>query len=119
MLWEKIARRYQGHPAVWGYDLVNEPVQNDPPPPGVADYLHTQVRAAKAIRAIDPQVPIFIAAAEWDSAAGFRDLEPVDVPNVIYPFEKSPWGQAEASRIRAAAPPVLLTHRHSTAAGPG
>jgi len=83
-LWEKIARRYQGHPAVWGYDLVNEPVQNVPSPPGVADYLETQVRAAKAIRAIDPEVPIFIEAAQWDSAAGFRELEPVDVTYVVY-----------------------------------
>jgi endoglucanase len=83
-LWEKIARRYKGQPAVWGYDLVNEPVQNVPSPPGVADYLGAQVRAAKAIRAIDPDVPIFIEAAEWDSAAGYRELEPVDVPNVVY-----------------------------------
>lgn len=83
-LWQKIARRYRGHPAVWGYDLVNEPVQNEPSPPGVADYLGAQVRAAKAIRAIDAEVPIFIEAAQWDSAAGFRELDPVDVPNVVY-----------------------------------
>jgi len=83
-LWEKIARRYQGNSVIWGYDLVNEPVQNLPSPPGVADYLGAQVRAAKAIRAIDPQMPIFIEASEWDSAQGFRELEPVDVPNVIY-----------------------------------
>jgi endoglucanase len=83
-LWEKIARRYKGQPAVWGYDLVNEPVQNQPSPPGLADYLGTQVRAAKAIRAIDPDVPIFIEACEWDSAAGFRELEPVDVTNIVY-----------------------------------
>ena len=83
-LWEKIARRYKDEPAIWGYDLVNEPVQNTPSPPGVADYLGAQVRAAKAIRAIDPKMPIFIEAAEWDSAAGYRELDPVDIPNVIY-----------------------------------
>jgi len=83
-LWEKIARRYQANPAVWGYDLVNEPVQNRPSPEGVPDYLGTQVRAAKAIRAIDPRTAIFIEAAQWDSAAGFRDLDPVDVSNVVY-----------------------------------
>jgi len=83
-LWEKIARRYKGQPAVWGYDLVNEPVQNQPSPPGVADYLAAQVRAAKAIRVIDPEVPIFIEASQWDSAAGFRELEPVDVTNIVY-----------------------------------
>lgn len=83
-LWKKIARRYRGNGAVWGYDLVNEPVQNLPSPSGVADYLGAQVRAAKAIREVDPVTPIFIEASEWDSAAGFKMLEPVDVPNVIY-----------------------------------
>jgi len=83
-LWEQMARRYKGHPAIWGYDLINEPVQNKPSPAGVADWLGTQVRAARAIRVIDSNRPIFIAAAQWDSADGFRDLDPVDVPNVIY-----------------------------------
>lgn len=36
-LWARIARRYQGNPAVWGYDLVNEPTQTKPSPPGLAD----------------------------------------------------------------------------------
>lgn len=83
-LWEKIARRYRGDPALWGYDLINEPVQNTPPPAGVADYLGAQVRAARAIRAIDPETPIMIEAADWDSADGYKQLDPVDVPNVVY-----------------------------------
>lgn len=83
-LWEKIARRYKGNPVIWGYDLVNEPVQNAPSPPGVADYLGAQARAAQAIRAIDAKIPIFIEAAGWDSAEGYRELEPIDIPNVIY-----------------------------------
>jgi endoglucanase len=83
-LWEQMARRYLGHPAIWGYDLINEPVQNKPSPPGVANWLGTQVRAARAIRVIDPNRPIFIAPAKWGSADGFQDLEPVDVPYVIY-----------------------------------
>ena len=49
-LWKKIAQRYKGQQAVWGYDLVNEPVQNIPSPAGLADYLEAQVLAAKAIR---------------------------------------------------------------------
>jgi hypothetical protein len=83
-LWEQIARRYKGNPTIWGYDLVNEPCQSLPPPEGVADYLGGQVRVAKAIRAIDPEMPIFIESSQWDSAAGFRELEPVDIPNIIY-----------------------------------
>jgi hypothetical protein len=83
-IWEKIARRYKGHPAIWGYDLINEPAQTAPSPEGIADYLGAQRRAAKAIRAIDPDMPIFIESAEWDSAAGYKELEPIDVPKLIY-----------------------------------
>ena len=50
----------------------------------MADYLGTQVRAAKAVRAIDPDVPIFIEANKWDSPSGYAELEPVDVSNVVY-----------------------------------
>jgi hypothetical protein len=114
-LWEKIARRYKGNPAVWGYDLINEPVQNQPSPPGVGDYLGMQVRAAKAIRAIDAKVPIFIESSGWDSPAAYHDLEPVDVPNVIYQVHMyvpgqfthqgvygSPTGQAYPGKIGGA-----------------
>ncbi len=83
-MWRKIARRYKGNTTIWGYDLINEPQQEEPSPRGVADYLGTQVLAAKAIRKIDPKVPIFIEAAAGDSAWGFRELEPVKIPNVIY-----------------------------------
>ncbi|MBN1269310.1 MAG: cellulase family glycosylhydrolase [Kiritimatiellae bacterium] len=82
--WKKIARRYKGNPVIWGYDLVNEPMRYQPLPSGMADYLAVQVRAAKAIRAIDPAVPIFIESTELDGPNGFLELEPIDIPNVIY-----------------------------------
>jgi hypothetical protein len=82
--WEKIARRFAGHPAVWAYDLVNEPVQNRPPDENGTDYLQAQVLAARAIRAIDPETAVIIEVDQWDSADGFRYLEPVDVPRVVY-----------------------------------
>lgn len=83
-VWQRFARRYRGHPAVWGYDLVNEPVQNRPSPPGLADWLGIQVLAAKAVRAIDPDTAIVIEVDAWDNPQRFAWLEPVDVPRVIY-----------------------------------
>ena len=83
-VWKKIARRYKGNPAIWGYDLVNEPVQNTPSPEGMPDYLGAQVKAAQAIRAIDSERPIIIEVDHWDSAEGFKFLEPIDIPKVIY-----------------------------------
>lgn len=82
-VWERIVTRFKGHPAIWGYDLVNEPVESKPAPEGM-DYLATQTRAAKAIRAIDPKTAIIIESLEWDSPRGYAELIPVDVPNVVY-----------------------------------
>ena len=60
------------------------PWDGEPPAEGLPDYLGAQVRAAKAIRAIDPDRPIIFEVDHWDSAEGFKYLEPVDVPKVVY-----------------------------------
>lgn len=82
--WQKIARQFKGRPAVWAYDLINEPVQNIPVPPGLQDYWDLQIRAAQAIREIDPETAIIFEVDNWDSASGFRFVEPVPVSNVVY-----------------------------------
>lgn len=83
-LWEKIALRYRWHPAIWAYDLINEPVQLQPSPEGVNNWLDTQIAAARAIRAIDPDTAISITVDSWSSPNNFKWLAPVDIPNVIY-----------------------------------
>jgi endoglucanase len=83
-LWQTIARRFKGHPGLWAYDLVNEPVQNFPSPAGLPDWLGIQVAAGKAIRAIDADTPIMIEVDQWDSPDSFTWLQPVDLTNVIY-----------------------------------
>ncbi len=82
-VWERLATRYKGHPAVWGYDLVNEPVEVKEPPEGM-DYHATQTRAAKAIRAIDPKTAIIVEVLDWDSPSSYAWMTPLDVPNVVY-----------------------------------
>ena len=83
-VWQRIATRFKDHPAVWCYDLINEPVQNQPSPDGVADWLGVQLLAARAIRQIDPDTAISIEVDQWDSAPAYAWLAPVDIPNVIY-----------------------------------
>lgn len=83
-LWRRIAERFRGHPAVWCYDLINEPVQHQPSPDGVADWLGVQLLAARAIREVDPDTAISIEVDQWDSAPAFAWLAPVDIPNIIY-----------------------------------
>ncbi|HSI87021.1 MAG: glycoside hydrolase family 5 protein [Candidatus Methylacidiphilales bacterium] len=82
--WEKIARRFKGNKAIYGYDLINEPVQKTPSPPELCDWLALQVKAARAIRAIDSETPVIIETDNWDSPDTFRWLAPVDIPHVIY-----------------------------------
>jgi len=81
--WEPIASRFKGHPALWAYDLINEPVETGLPPEGL-DFWETQERAARAIRRIDPETAIIVAADEWDGPGGYAFMTPLDVPNVVY-----------------------------------
>jgi hypothetical protein len=83
-VWEKIARRYKGNPTIWAYNPISEPVQTRPLPKGMPDCIGAQVRLAKAIRAIDPDMPIFIEVADWDMPDAYKNLKPVAISNVIY-----------------------------------
>jgi hypothetical protein len=82
-VWERIALRYKGNKAVWAYDLINEPVLAIPAE-GKPDEIEAQVQCARSIRVIDADVPILIAGKDWSSPDGFREVMPVDVPNVVY-----------------------------------
>lgn len=83
-VWQRIATRFKDNPAIWAYDLINEPVQNQLSPTGIADWLGIQILAAKAIRKIDPDTAISIEVDGWDAPSNFTWLAPVDIPNVIY-----------------------------------
>nr|MCR4573572.1 glycoside hydrolase family 5 protein [Lentisphaeria bacterium] len=80
-LWRMVARHYKDEPIVVGYDLYNEPVQINQVK---YDYLYCQYEAAKAIREIDAEKPIIIAANQWSSAAAFNYLKPLPLKNLIY-----------------------------------
>jgi len=83
-VWEKIAQRFKGNPTIWAYDLMNEPLQNKPSPPGVMDWFALQEAAARAVRKIDPDTTILIEADQWDSPEAFTWMRPVWVTNVVY-----------------------------------
>jgi hypothetical protein len=83
LIWEKIARRFKGNPSVWAYDLVNEPLCRKRTALGM-DSLATQVRAAKAVRAIDSETTIIVESEDWDSPSAYAWLTPIDVPHVVY-----------------------------------
>ena len=80
--WRRIAARFRGNSdVVYGYDLVNEPVQLGRAP---IDYWTLQRRAAEAVRAIDPDTAIIVESNGWDAPATFSYLSPLRMDNVIY-----------------------------------
>ena len=112
-LWRRIARRFKGAPAIFAYDLVNEPHQTYHAAAG-NDCLSLQVRAAKAIREIDPDIPIIVEPRHAASPEGFKTFAAVPMKDVIYevhvyqpfaythqgvnkakPWEKAPWPNVE------------------------
>jgi hypothetical protein len=84
--WRHIAARcapivQEMGPVIYGYDLVNEPVQLGRAP---IDYWTLQRRAAEAVREIDPVTPIVIESNDWDSPDAYAYLSPLAMDNVIY-----------------------------------
>jgi len=84
-VWRRIATRCKDEPAVWGYDLVNEPV-DDQAADDCDDWQALAARAAKVVRGIDANRAIIVEPPAWGSAAGFIGFEPIDVPGVVYSF---------------------------------
>ena len=82
-VWRRIAARYKEAKPIWGYDLANEPVEEDVAE-GCDDWQTLAERAARAIRAIDPQRAIIVEPAQWGSPEGLAELVPIPVSNVVY-----------------------------------
>jgi len=82
-VWEAIARRYRDQKAVWGYDLLNEPVEG-PVAVGVCDWQDLATRAARLIRSIDPNHAIIVEPAPWGSPESLDFLQPIPVGGVVY-----------------------------------
>ncbi len=85
-LWREIARRYKGNPNIYGYDILNEPLEVAYVyrEGGALDWNRLAERIGKAIREIDPDTPVIVSSAIGGNAAGFAALRPIDIPNVIY-----------------------------------
>lgn len=82
-LWRKLALRYRHAKPIWGYDLANEPVEDDVAD-GCADWQELAERAARAIRSVDPLRTIIVEPANWGGPDGLADLVPIPVSNVVY-----------------------------------
>jgi len=86
--WQQIATRYRDHPAVWAYDLVNEPWELSGNWEEGMDVLWDELAetVAREVRLIDPVKPIIVESGFGGGPSGFEFLKPVDfvIPNIIY-----------------------------------
>ncbi len=82
-VWDRLAAHFRDKPAIWAYDLLNEPVEGGPSPE-VRGWRELAGHVAKRVRAIDPHRAILIAPGPF---GGWEDLpffEPIDVPGIVY-----------------------------------
>ena len=83
-LWRRMASRFRGNAdVIYGYDLCNEPVQNNEALPE-CDWWSLQRRAAEAIREADSVTPIIIESNAWDTPGTYGAMSPLALVNVIY-----------------------------------
>jgi endoglucanase len=83
--WQKMAQRYKGRQAIWGFDLMNEPIDSSVAE-GCDDWQDLVARAAKAVHAIDPQRTLIVEPTPGGDPSGFTGFQPLDEPNVVYSF---------------------------------
>ncbi len=81
--WKRMAARYRGQEVVWGYDLVNEPIDRAVPD-DCLDWQGLAEKTARAVREIDPDHAIIVECPEGDNPYGFTEFLPIDVPRVVY-----------------------------------
>ncbi len=86
-IWEEIAITFRRAPALWAYDLANEPVDG-PLAPAVLNWHALATVTARAIRALDPAHTIVVEGAPAGGVPGLLQLRPLpaDIPNVVYSF---------------------------------
>eukprot|EP00831_Metopus_contortus_P072501 TRINITY_DN6614_c0_g4_i2.p1 TRINITY_DN6614_c0_g4~~TRINITY_DN6614_c0_g4_i2.p1 ORF type:complete len:611 (-),score=107.01 TRINITY_DN6614_c0_g4_i2:38-1870(-) len=78
--WQYVAERFKDNTQIYAYDLCNEPIQHGAVPYSFWDL---QYDTAKAIRAIDPEVPIMVQSNHMASPI-FFEMEPMPLKNIIF-----------------------------------
>lgn len=93
--WRQLARALAGHPAVAGYNIVNEPHPAKKKDTKGFDLSGFYDRVIAAIRESDPITPVILDGDDYGSPEGIQRLRPAADPHVIYAFHYyGPWEYA-------------------------
>ncbi len=84
-VWRKMAARYKGNTTIWGFDLVNEPV-DDGTSESCQDWQELALTAGKAIREIDPDRILIVEPPRWGGPGGWEGFAPIPLDRVVYSF---------------------------------
>ncbi|MBX2876025.1 MAG: glycoside hydrolase family 5 protein [Saprospiraceae bacterium] len=101
--WEQIAAELKDHPAIVGYNILNEPHPSWKDHPGAAgpegfekwlkrvkgttaDLNLFYEKVVQRIRTFDPQTPIMLDAWQYASIEGFPYLQPIEDEAILYAF---------------------------------
>jgi hypothetical protein len=97
-VWQKMARRFKGNAVIWGFDLVNEPV-DDQTAEGCQDWQELALTAGNAIRKIDPERTLIVEPPRWGGPAGWDGFNPIPLPRVVYSFHMYEPGRFTHQRV--------------------
>lgn len=98
--WVELARALKGHPALIGYDPLNEPHPVQIPGSTLTVNAFNE-RMIAAIRSVDAVLPLLIESDDYASPATFETLEPLDDPALLYSFHLyDPWSYTSSPKGR-------------------
>ncbi len=90
--WRDLAAAMKGHPALAGYNLLNEPRPERDPAARRVDLNAIYRELVMAIREVDALTPIILDGSDDASPEGLSKLTPLEDPNVLYAFHfYEPW----------------------------
>jgi endoglucanase len=84
-LWQEIADRYKNEPAIWGYDIANEPHEGNVID-SIMNWHDLAALTAKEIRKIDSTHVIVVESAQDANIEGLCRMQPINVSGVVYSF---------------------------------
>lgn len=83
--WREIAGAFRNEPALWGYDLANEPIEGYLPD-SILDWQHLAEAVAMDIRPVDSSHYLIVEGAPGGASEVLPGVQPLHTNKVVYSF---------------------------------